>query len=827
MILPVAPMGVSHGPRLGIHVGRGPLHLRMSGREGSVRGLPQAGGSLGKGLSLRAAKLVASMLLIASVLSPSPSRAGEHPGSRGEARSDLNKVLPATGEEGSHLDKVTSRGAVRFMLDTAGERHPGSSGSLGTALPPQVRIRSKGFIEGWLEALEEKQQAKESKKAAPGSKKRPALGEQEEGTDAGGFIERVLAAALALTLGSQIVLPRVSEKRDRRFARGMRNRRGNATAFSEAMPIQSENATSWPAQSEAPPGDGLESSDALSIAATPPAREYDYVVVGAGAAGLMAAGLAVSLGSRTLLVEKGDVGGDCTNSGCVPSKSLLAAASVAASSKVEMGMKSVPANATLQQWQSAVNETIRSAIPESPALSFKGVPEDMSWVHEHARRVVDHVKSHESAEGIQAAGIEMLFGAASFKSATSMTIEQRNGSKIEVRGKKYLICTGAGPSKPSIRGLSGVKHWTYRDVFKATEVPRSLIIIGAGPVGCELGQAYANMGSDVTLIGPRILPRESEDASLALEEALVSTHGVRVIKGRVIEVLQKMPGEVTVLLEGSKYVTANKLLVASGRTPNVRDLGLSKANIQYNSLGIQVDQYCRTSNPRVWAAGDCNDNGGEMYSHFAGWQAYVATKNALFPWWLNLGKDSGTITVVPRVTYTKPEVAQCGLSKDLATRFYGAPGRRWHVIKMPNAMSDRAMAEGEAPGGFIEVYVHKSGRVLGGVIVSNRAGEMISEVTLAINLRLNVKQLALTLHPYPSHSFALHKVRFLTTLSVLHAFLPLPMPPADVISAPWMQSPAFCFGASLCPLPFLSALTPVHGPSRCGWMQLPGTSCQT
>jgi pyruvate/2-oxoglutarate dehydrogenase complex dihydrolipoamide dehydrogenase (E3) component len=322
------------------------------------------------------------------------------------------------------------------------------------------------------------------------------------------------------------------------------------------------------------------------------------------------------------------------------------------------------------------------------------------------------------------------------------------------------------------------------------ELPRHLLVLGGGAEGCELAQAFAQLGSRVTMIAPSLLPRESPRVQRAVADVLVNATGIRWVQGCGREVLRRMPGEVTVLLEGQGHVVGSHLLVATGRKPRARGLGLSKAGVRYDNEGIFVDERQRTSAPHIMAAGDCCsarvhdvvhrggydggfveaeitwqrgpsaevEQGGARPARDAGWQARVATQAALVPWWLRERLTTPARAPAARITYTQPEIGAVGLSEEEVQAKYGAEGRRWWLIRVEGDALERAVTDGELPGGFVEVYVHRSGRVLGASIVCNRAAELIALVAVAIQNRMHVRDLASTLHPHPSYASALHQV---------------------------------------------------------------------
>ena len=442
--------------------------------------------------------------------------------------------------------------------------------------------------------------------------------------------------------------------------------------------------------------------------------DYDLVVIGAGSAGLTAVRFARSLGLSVALVERSRVGGDCTWTGCVPSKALLKAAGVAHSMRT----------------------ADRYGLPAyAPAVDLRAV---MARIHSVIQRIYDT----ESPDALADEGVEVMIGEASFTGPDTIDVDGRSLS-----ARRFLICTGASPVVPAIPGLDGVEFHTYETVWELEELPASLAVIGAGAVGCELSQAFARLGSQVTLIeaSERILPQEDTDASEVIARRLVD-EGVRVLPGTAAKSVRPSSdagkGAVVELADGQD-VEADELLVAVGRAANVAGLGLEAAGVTHSANGIQTDRNLRTTQRRIYAAGDVT--GGPQFTHYAGWQGFMAVRNAFLP--LN---TAAVRQSVPRAVFTDPEMAQAGLTEAEARDRLGdkVVSTRW-----PLGDVDRALTDGEA-WGFVKAVHHPNGKVLGATIVSPRAGEMIHEWTLAIDKGIRLGDLARSIHVYPTYSMA-------------------------------------------------------------------------
>ena len=437
---------------------------------------------------------------------------------------------------------------------------------------------------------------------------------------------------------------------------------------------------------------------------------YDLVVIGAGSAGLTAAKFGAQLGLKIALVEKGRVGGDCTWTGCVPSKTLLKVAQVAR-------------HMTAAQ---------RFAIePHQPVF-------DLKKVMAHVRGVAQRVYDDESPALLLNHNLTMVQGEARF--TDSHTIEA--GDSI-LTGKRFLITTGAGPLIPPLPGLEETDYLTYKSVWDLTELPKSLFVLGGGPIGCELAQAFCRLGSKVTLLEgeSRILPKDEPEASQVLAQQL-KREGMDLRLGNMVEKVSRDPGGFR-LVVGGQELTGEKLLLAVGRVADLSGLGLDQAEVEFGPRGIGVDRGLRTSQRHIYAAGDCIH--GFQFTHYAGWQGFMAVRNAFLP-----GSTKGVLDHVPWTTFTDPEVAHAGYTEAEAR---SKVGDGVIVSHWPMASVDRARTDWD-DAGFIKLIYKNNGTILGATVVNARAGEMIQEWSLSIDRGLKIGSVARSVHVYPTYSMA-------------------------------------------------------------------------
>ena len=462
---------------------------------------------------------------------------------------------------------------------------------------------------------------------------------------------------------------------------------------------------------------GLRLRDPLGEAVSSAGREeYDLVIIGGGSAGLPAASFARRLGGSVLIIERDRLGGDCTWTGCVPSKALLSAARVA------------------QVMRTAADFGLPAATPKV----------DLGAVMAKVRAAVERVYSNETPDLLEKEGIDVEFGPARFLDAGTVQV----GEGRRVRGKRFLIATGAVPAAPPIPGLDSWPYLTYESVYSQTELPARLAVLGAGPIGIEMAQAFQRLGSEVTVFeaADRILPNADPEASDMLLRSLEG-EGMRVLtKTKVLEVLRR-GREVHLKVDAdSDGIGADQLLVATGRRPNIDGLELSRAGVEAGPKGIHVDSQLRTTQLQIFAAGDVT--GSFQFTHYAGWQGFQAVRNLFLPL-----KASGSRASVPWVVFTDPEVAQAGLSQAELT----AAGEKFEVHRWDHAKNDRAQAAGERESLLKILCAPGAGKVLGVTIVAGWGGELVNEIAVAIENGLKLTDLASSIHAYPTYGMAIQQ----------------------------------------------------------------------
>ena len=434
----------------------------------------------------------------------------------------------------------------------------------------------------------------------------------------------------------------------------------------------------------------------------------DICVIGAGSGGLTVAAGASQLGASTVLIERAEMGGDCLNFGCVPSKALLAAAHAA----------------------DAVRHAGRFGI-KAPA------PEtDFAAVHRHVHNVIGAIAPNDSEERFTGLGVNVIRAAARF---TAPDMVEAGGRRI--RARRFVIATGSSPFVPPIPGLDQVPYLTNETIFDLTERPAHLLVIGGGPIGCELAQAHRRLGAAVTILeAASILPKDDPELVDILRMRL-KADGIDLREGAKVARVERRGADVAVVLArdgAEQIVEGSHLLVAVGRRANLRDLNLEAAGIAHTPQGVQVDAGLRTTNRRAYAIGDAA--GGYQFTHMAGYQAGIVIRNALFR--LPAKLDTRAL---PWVTYTSPELAHVGLSEKEAQDKHGAI----RILRWSFAENDRAQAE-RATEGFVKAIVTKRGHILGATIVGARAGEMIQLWTLAAGQKLKIGAIANMIAPYPT-----------------------------------------------------------------------------
>lgn len=445
--------------------------------------------------------------------------------------------------------------------------------------------------------------------------------------------------------------------------------------------------------------------------------DYDALVIGGGSAGLTTAGIAANFGAKTMMIEKDRLGGDCTWNGCVPSKTLLKAASVMYNAKQaeKYGLKS-------------------GEIDLDPRKVMTHIDKVRREVYEDA----DDPKIFEEM------GIEVVKGEAAFIDDHTLKITDSNNLQREVTGKYIFICSGASAFVPPVKGVDTVNYLTNESLFEIDDMPGKLIIVGGGPIGSEMSQAFNRLGTEVHVVdmAPGILTNDDPELTSILKESL-ENEGVRYHLNASVKELAKSAAGVTVTInqnEEVKQLSADKVLLATGRRSNIDQLQLDAAGVETYRGGISVNDKCRTSKKHIYAVGDVT--GRYQFTHMSEHMAKVATSNALIKMPMKIDKKN-----VPWVTYTEPELGHVGATqKQLEENDV-----TFEVYRFPFSKIDRAITDGNTTG-LIKVYAKKwSGKILGASIVGAHAGEMISQYALAMRNGVSLRDFADTIHPYPSY----------------------------------------------------------------------------
>ncbi|MGE0517331.1 MAG: NAD(P)/FAD-dependent oxidoreductase [Hyphomicrobiaceae bacterium] len=439
--------------------------------------------------------------------------------------------------------------------------------------------------------------------------------------------------------------------------------------------------------------------------------ESDLCVIGAGSGGLSVAAGAAQMGASVVLIEKGKMGGDCLNTGCVPSKALLAAAHAA----------------------HAIRSASRFGVHGGEARV------DFSRVHAHVQGVIAAIEPHDSVERFESLGITVIKAAGHF---SGPDLVEAGGRKI--RARRFVIATGSSPTIPPITGLADAPYFSNENIFDLDELPRHLMVIGGGPIGVEMAQSFRRLGSRVTMIERlELLARDEPEAVDVVRGALVAD-GISIHEKTGISRISCAGSGIEVHLQAgpspAQIISGTHLLVAAGRTPNIAGLGLESAGVASSPRGIAVDSRLRTSNTRVFAIGDAA--GGPQFTHIAGYHAGIVIRNALFG--LPAKADYKSL---PWVTYCDPELAHVGLTEADARK----AGEATTTLITPLSDIDRAQAERNTVG-LAKIVLRRNGRILGATIVAPHAGEMISMWGLAIDAGLKIGSLAQTIVPYPTLS---------------------------------------------------------------------------
>jgi pyruvate/2-oxoglutarate dehydrogenase complex dihydrolipoamide dehydrogenase (E3) component len=433
---------------------------------------------------------------------------------------------------------------------------------------------------------------------------------------------------------------------------------------------------------------------------------YDLAVIGAGSGGLSVAAAAAQFGRHVILFEKGRMGGDCLNYGCVPSKALIAAAKQA--------------------------HVFRTSGPYGISSAKPRV--DYKKVHAHIRKVIAAIEPNDSAVRFEKLGVKVVLSAARFRDAK--TVETSEGV---FAAKRFVIATGSRPAVPPIPGLETVSYFTNETIFENPVLPRHLIIVGGGSIGVELAQAYRRVGSAVTVI-EAAKPMSKEDPELtAIVLESLREDGVKILSQTAVKKISKSKAGIIVETEDHGKITGSHLLVATGRAANVEGLNLEAAGVVYTAKGVTVDKGLKSSQKHIYAIGDVA--GGLQFTHAATYHAGLVIRNALFRL-----PVTNRINVIPHVTFTDPELAQVGLTEAEAVKEFGASVT---VVRWPFRANDRAQAEGKTTG-LIKAVIGKRGRILGVGVVGANAGEVIQPWVLAMTEGLKIRAIAGMVAPYPT-----------------------------------------------------------------------------
>ncbi len=440
----------------------------------------------------------------------------------------------------------------------------------------------------------------------------------------------------------------------------------------------------------------------------------DICIIGAGSGGLSVAAGASQMGAKTVLIERGAMGGDCLNTGCVPSKALIAAAHAA------------------HTFREAAKFGVAAAEPEI----------DMAKVRDHVKGVIDAIAPMDSVERFEGFGVQVLQSSARFISNTEVATDAGD----RVKAKNFVIATGSSPMVPPIPGLAETPFMTNETVFDLGEKVDHLIVVGGGPIGTELAHAHRRLGAKVTVVEMfDILGRDDPECSAIVKERLLEEGLIFKERTKVVSVAKTDQGvQVEVDSEqGPETLNGSHLLIAAGRTPNIQDLDLEKAGVAYTNRGVTVDSSLRTSAKRIYAIGDVA--GGLQFTHMANYHAGILIRQILF----KMGWTKVDTSAFPWVTYTDPELAHVGMSEADALKAYGKGG--FKLLRWSFDENDRAQAE-RSTHGLIKVVTDAKGRVKGATIAGPHAGELIMPWVMAIGLKKKIGAVAGLTFPYPTLS---------------------------------------------------------------------------
>ena len=441
--------------------------------------------------------------------------------------------------------------------------------------------------------------------------------------------------------------------------------------------------------------------------------QYDLIVIGVGSAGLTAASISARIGAKTLLIDKESLGGDCLHYGCVPSKALI----------------------------SSSNLIYKFSNPKKYGIQSAKIDFNIKEIMKRIWRIKEKIGKHDSAEQYRKLGADVLFGKAIFINKNTLLV----GNDKKVTGKYIMICTGSHAINPEIPGLEEAGSINHVSLFHMEILPKRLVVLGGGPIGCEMGQALSRLGSKVTIIqrASRLLLREDPEISLKLQK-IFEEEGIKLLLSANPINIKKVNNFKQIQVKTDKEnitIDCDEILVAVGREPSIKELNLEAAEIKYNKRGIIVDKNLRSSSKNIFAAGDCT--GGPQFTHWAEYEARRAVGNALF-----FGNIKSLPKTLPWVTFTDPEVARVGLTIEEAKKT-SLKNKNIHEHYVSYEKVDRAVCEDEAVG-FIKVVVDKKEKILGVHIIGPAAGEALNEWVLAMENNISISKIGKAIHVYPT-----------------------------------------------------------------------------
>jgi pyruvate/2-oxoglutarate dehydrogenase complex dihydrolipoamide dehydrogenase (E3) component len=474
-------------------------------------------------------------------------------------------------------------------------------------------------------------------------------------------------------------------------------------------------------------------------------EKYDLIVIGGGSGGLVAAVGAVKLGARVALIEKNALGGDCLWTGCVPSKALIRSARFA--------------------YEVRQAQTFGFA-PVTP--EFDG---GFAALTRRVGRVIETVGQHDDPQVFRAMGVDVIFGAPRFVNPHELVVTlKETGEEKRFTAKRFCLATGSRPAAPPVEGLRETGFLTNEEIFHLQQLPRRLAILGAGAIGVEMGQAFARLGSRVTLIemSERVLPKEDEEVSTTVENLLRAEDLEILLNAKAIQARRGADGAKVLTVEqdgAARDIEADEILVATGRRPNTEGLNLEAAGVEYDAKAIKTDDYLRTTARHIFAAGDVTNH--FQFTHTAAYEASVVVRNAFLFWPLRQKTD---FRVTPWAVFTDPETARVGLTEKEARARY-ADVKIWRMAVKEN---DRALTEDETQGFVKLVCAGRRERIVGAHLVAPRAGELVHEIALAMRRKMTAAQLGGLIHVYPTFTQVTQQAGVEAVLAGL--------------SEPWLQS---------------------------------------